>query len=46
MDQLCTECCQRVALILQLFYFMLSASASKLDMSEDVDVVDDGGSSV
>jgi hypothetical protein len=25
---------------------MLSASASKLDMSEDVDVVDDGGSSV
>jgi hypothetical protein len=25
---------------------MLSASAAKLDMSEDVDVVDDGGSSV
>ena len=25
---------------------MLSASASKLDVSEDVDVVDDGGSSV
>jgi hypothetical protein len=35
-----------LTLILQLFYFLLSASAPKLDMSEDVDVVDDGGSSV
>lgn len=37
---------RELTLILQLFYLMLSASASKLDMSEDVDVVDDGGSSV
>jgi hypothetical protein len=33
-------------LILQLFCLLLSAPASKLDVSEDVDVVDDGGSSV
>lgn len=37
---------RELTLILLLFYLMLSASASKLDMSEDVDVVDDGGSSV
>lgn len=36
---------RELTLSLQLFYLMLSASASKLDMSEDVDVVDDGGSS-
>lgn len=46
MDQLCVDCCQRLTLILQLFRLMLSAAAPKLDMSEDVDVVDDGGSSV
>jgi len=37
---------RELTLILLLFYLMLSASTSKLDMSEDVDVVDDGGSSV
>jgi hypothetical protein len=33
-------------MILQLLYHLLLASASKLDMSEDVDVVDDGGSCI
>jgi hypothetical protein len=37
---------RELTLILQLFYLMLSASAPKLEMSEDVDVVEDGGSSV
>jgi hypothetical protein len=37
---------RELTLILQLFYLLLSAPASKLDMSEDVDVVDDGGASV
>jgi hypothetical protein len=37
---------RELILILQLFYLMLSASAPKLDVSEDVNVVDDGRSSV
>ena len=37
---------RELTLILHVFYFMLSAAAPKLDVSEDVDVVDDGGSSV